>query len=358
MATTTTAKSVSEFKIFNECGFSVDSVPEVKSGFEYKGYHKFGRILGRGSFGTVVECFRKSDSKLVAIKFFTKKYVHKWISKNALLENRSSLKSETLEDKLADLSIAATGDEQIPLETACLFKASNIDGVVKIVDFIPGSNELLLNLNENTNQVQIRRRSVDRADFDSDDSVYAIVFERSPTEVCLFEYLIERHSLDETEARSLIKQIVEINLSLLRAGIVHGDLKSENMLIDIYTKKIKLIDFGSAQFMDSNGSYNSKAVKTFRGTNLYKPPEYLLHHCFYPRPSTVWTFGVILYDMVCGNFPFESEEEILAHKDKELQFLRNDLTASVRDLIRRCLAFYTADRIAIDNILNHEWFKC
>lgn len=43
---------------------------DIDSKFEYKGYHKFGRILGRGRFGTVIECVRKCDSKHMAMKFF------------------------------------------------------------------------------------------------------------------------------------------------------------------------------------------------------------------------------------------------------------------------------------------------
>lgn len=102
---------------------------------------------------------------------------------------------------------------------------------------------------------------------------------------------------------------------------------------------------------------NPKLVRTFRGTNLYKPPEYLLTKCFYPRPSTVWTIGVIMYDMVLGHFPFESDSEILEHKSKEIVFVDGALSQEFRKLVKRCLSFYVADRISIDKILLDPWFN-
>lgn len=149
-------------------------------------------------------------------------------------------------------------------------------------------------------------------------------------------------------------------IDLLEVGILHGDLKSENILIDPKSLEIKLIDFGSAQMFDAKSKgakINPKLVRTFRGTNLYKPPEYLLTKCFYPRPSTVWTIGIIMYDMVIGRFPFEDDAEILEHKNKEITFVDGSLSQEFRKLVKRCLSFYVADRISIDKILLDPWFN-
>ena len=55
--------------------------------FEYKGYYKFGRILGRGSFGTVIECVRKSDDMPVVLKFFKSQAVHKWVPESLIQDH-------------------------------------------------------------------------------------------------------------------------------------------------------------------------------------------------------------------------------------------------------------------------------
>jgi serine/threonine protein kinase len=313
----------------------------IDENFEYRGYHKFGRILGRGSFGTVIECVRKMDTRAIALKLVKSKAIYKWVAESTvpLVSKDETIKKQQQQQ-----------DCLIPIEVACLLRASKINGIAKLIEYWPSIDKLPLSSNE------IIKNEKD--DNPTVDSIIGIVLERNYNEECLFDYLIEKGSISEIEARILIKQVVEINLSLLSIGVLHGDLKSENMLIDRRTKRIKVIDFGSAELLDLKCCSN-KAVKTFRGTNLYKPPEYLLHHCFYPRPSTVWTIGIILYNMLTGDFPFQTENEVLEHKTKDILFTNKtaNLSNNLTDLIKKCLAFYAADRIVIEKVLTHQWLN-
>lgn len=334
----------------NHCDMNIEN-HIVDENFEYRGYHKFGRILGRGSFGTVIECVRKCDSKPVAIKLVKRKAIYKWVPESLALIDEKIDDNKNEEKK---------ENRMIPLEVACLIRSSNLNGVVKILEYWPPIDSIQFETDSDVNEIINEKKSPksEQQQQSNDESVIGIVLERNYNEECLFDYLFEKTCISENEAKVILKQIVEISINLLRIGILHGDLKSENMLIDRRIKRIKLIDFGSAELLDLNNSNSlTKAVKTFRGTNLYKPPEYLLHHCFYPRPSTVWTIGIILFNMVTGEFPFQSENEVLEHKNKEIIFTKKDLSDDLKDLINKCLAFYAADRIVIEKVLLHPWLN-
>lgn len=79
-----------------------------------------------------------------------------------------------------------------------------------------------------------------------------------------------------------------------RKGVIHRDLKSENILVDLDTQSLVLIDFGaSAIFKSTTASYSD-----FHGTKQYKSPEYILKRRYTGVSSTVWALGIVLYDMV------------------------------------------------------------
>jgi len=372
-----------------ECDRYFLSNTSIEPDFEYRGYHKFGRVLGKGRFGTVIECVRKSDDKAIALKFFKYNAIHKWIPEASVVNDLD----ENIK-KTSEFFTKQESDRLLPSEVACLVRASKHNGIVNILDYLPANDDVYLNSGSESDDPDKSSSSPKKVSLKNEESIIGIVLERNINEVCLFDYLFQNDCLNENEARIIMKQIVEISINLLNLGILHGDLKSENILIDPKTKLIKVIDFGSAQLLDPalNGSPNThhhnghhshhhnghhnghqntnhhypninkcnglpvtRPVRIFRGTNLYKPPEYLLHHCFYPRPSTVWTFGIILYDMVTSSFPFENDDEVMMHQDKELLFKRKDLSDNLKDLLKRCLAFFVADRIVIEKILTHPW---
>ena len=62
----------------------------------------------------------------------------------------------------------------------------------------------------------------------------------------LFDYITERHRLSDQEARSIFRHVFKILERCRRRNVFHGDVKDENILINVDTKKVRLIDFGGA----------------------------------------------------------------------------------------------------------------
>ena len=91
------------------------------------------------------------------------------------------------------------------------------------------------------------------------------------------------------------------------------------------------------------------------GTRVYSPPEWIKFRRYRGDGLTVWSLGILLYDMVCGDIPFETDAQIkLAH----LSF-RPELRLSneVIDCIKRCLTVSTSERITLAQLQRHAWLK-
>ncbi len=117
----------------------------------------------------------------------------------------------------------------------------------------------------------------------------------------LFEYIVQRGRLLETEARKFFQQIISGIEYCHRYMVVHRDLKPENLLLDS-DKNIKIADFGLSNMM-LDGNF----LKTSCGSPNYAAPEVITGKLYAGPEVDVWSCGVILYALLCGKLPFDEE---------------------------------------------------
>ncbi len=197
---------------------------------------------------------------------------------------------------------------------------------------------------------------VEMLEFFEQENDWVIIMSKIENCLDLFDYLEskQRGRLSEAEACHFFIQLIKINIELLNHGVVHRDIKSENLLVDLDTMNLVLIDFGASAICRNKTNTpgtQQHNYTDFHGTRQYKPPEYISHKKYTAHASTIWTLGILLFDMCNGQLPFETEQEIT---DYNLQ-----MKASVSDeyklLLHACLNIDPTKRPSLSELLEFPW---
>lgn len=175
----------------------------------------------------------------------------------------------------------------------------------------------------------------------------------------MFDYIQRRKfNLGEPRVQDLGYQIGLAIKYLHNFGIVHRDLKLENIMMSDNTEKSvpKIVDFGLAKIIGPH----EKATEPF-GTLGYVAPE-VLRKQPYTFSCDVWSLGCVLYAMLSGSLPFDHEsqkETIRMTLEEKLVFdlpCWNTISDDAKDLITKLLTKDQTQRISLDEALSHKWF--
>ena len=263
--------------------------------------------LGRGSFGFVKKCTHIESGVAYVVKF---------IRKDKIL-------SESWDP--TDESVVALPDLQggvkpgmTPREVHLLLKLSH-GNVIKAVDLLQNVDYYHLVM-------------------ESHDVNGATAFD-------LFEFIDTNPDVDEQIASYVFRQVVDAVAYLHSQNVVHRDIKDENVILNEHLHA-RLIDFGSAAYMESG-----KVFDTFCGTIEYCAPE-VLEGNPYPGPELeVFSLGVTLYTLMCGENPFMDVEETIRGG---ITILR-DVSPACTELVMQILEPNPTHRITIPQLQHHPW---
>lgn len=195
------------------------------------------------------------------------------------------------------------------------------------------------------------------ASFEDKETVWLIL------ELCeggeLFDRIIDRGGhYSEADAAAIIKAMLSVISHIHALGVVHRDLKPENFVFKSKQESahIKLIDFGLSAFFKAHESLDELV-----GTPLYWAPEVFLQD--YNKEVDTWAIGVIMYVLLCGEYPFYDEDDAALARlvcKADLTFDQDvwqSVSQGAKDCIKRLLHVDPKKRPLPEDILKEKWLN-
>ena len=178
------------------------------------------------------------------------------------------------------------------------------------------------------------------------------------TEYCgggeIFDQLVANGRMTEKNARLYFHQIIDAVIYLHSTGVVHRDLKAENLLLTADYKCVKLADFGFSNYYS-----HDNFLTTWCGSPPYAAPELFEGKQYNGPKADIWSLGVVLYVLVCGALPFDGntlqslKSRVLSGKFRIPYFMSCDC----EHLIRHMLITDPEKRYTLQQIKQHKWMR-
>ncbi|KAJ1911790.1 spindle assembly checkpoint kinase [Tieghemiomyces parasiticus] len=184
--------------------------------------------------------------------------------------------------------------------------------------------------------------------FHDEKRVYLILEYASRGE--LYKILRKYGRFSERRASKYIMQMARALNYLHRKHVIHRDIKPENLLVG-ERGELKIADFGW-----SVHAPNSRR-KTTCGTLDYLPPE-IVEGRDHDEKVDLWSLGVLCYEFLVGVPPFEdlsSQQATFKRISRVDLKIPEHISPGATDLIRRLLKHNPADRLHLDQVLQHPW---
>ena len=171
----------------------------------------------------------------------------------------------------------------------------------------------------------------------------------------LYSVIKRLKRLDQRTAAQYMREVISAikYLHTRNPPIIHRDIKPENILLD-QDGRCKLADFGWSNFDDGK-----KNRETYCGTPEYLAPE-MVTKSGHDESVDIWALGVLLFEMLTGRTPFNftGDRIQLYNNIKSLRIVwTDDFPQLAKDLVGRILKLNPKERLSLDQMMNHQWFR-
>lgn len=191
------------------------------------------------------------------------------------------------------------------------------------------------------------------------------------TELCsggdLYSFIKKRRRLIESHAKYFFVQILKGLAALHKVGILHRDIKLENVMLTV-TGELKIGDFGVSRKMRP-----TEVCKEQCGTPAYIAPELIERNGYTGFKADMWSAGVSLYAMVVGTVPFKAAQitklnELIKSAKYNYSYQSGSMprttanaasqySPELRDLIGKLLTVDPSKRLSAEQALQHPWLR-
>ena len=157
----------------------------------------------------------------------------------------------------------------------------------------------------------------------------------------LYNIIKKQGAIPWQEALKIVKQMLSGLGHAHRAGIIHRDIKPNNIMIN-KDGVVKITDFGLAK--DQTNAYNTMTIAG-GGTLYYMSPEHLKGFSFTDKRSDIYSLGMTFYEMLTGKVPFENintdfeiRETIIRKDLKKPSTYITDLPDALEEIVMKSIA--------------------
>lgn len=193
----------------------------------------------------------------------------------------------------------------------------------------------------------------------------------------LYKRIAELDHFSERSASRIVKQLLKAVHYMHSFGVVHRDLKLENILLTSTADDaaIKVADFGLA-VISQHGLSDYRPDESMRmkdatfitepfcGSPICMAPEVATRSAAYGPQCDMWSVGCITFELISGHPPFEAPTAAelfrLVHSSNgpvfsDLMWL--DVSGMAKDIVTQMLAYLPKDRLSAREALHHSWFR-